>query len=58
MQKVEKIYYIFQLKLFTVRRPDQEINRQTENRHFFFLTAIWLSHGQLWAILKGTASLT
>ena len=23
-----------------------------------FLTAIWLSHGQLWAILKGTASLT
>ena len=25
---------------------------------FFFLTAIWQSHGQLWAILKGTASLT
>ena len=24
----------------------------------FFLTAIWLSHGQLWAILKGTVSLT
>ena len=24
----------------------------------FFLTAIWLSHGQLWAILEGTASLT
>ena len=23
-----------------------------------FLTAIWLPHGQLWAILKGTASLT
>ena len=23
-----------------------------------FLTAIWLSHGQLWAILEGTASLT
>ena len=26
--------------------------------NFFFLTAIWLTHGQLWAILKGTASLT
>ena len=25
---------------------------------FFFLTAIWLTHGQIWAILKGTASLT
>ena len=25
---------------------------------FFFLTAIWLTHGQLWAILRGTASLT
>ena len=25
---------------------------------FFLLTAIWLTHGQLWAILKGTASLT
>ena len=25
---------------------------------FFFLPAIWLPHGQLWAILKGTASLT
>ena len=25
---------------------------------FFFLTAIWLSHGQLWAIFEGTASLT
>ena len=24
----------------------------------FFLTAIWLSHGQLWAILRGTALLT
>ena len=24
----------------------------------FFSTAIWLSHGQLWAILEGTASLT
>ena len=24
----------------------------------FFLTVLWLSHGQLWAILKGTASLT
>ena len=24
----------------------------------FFLTAIWLSHGQLWTILEGTASLT
>ena len=23
-----------------------------------FLTTIWLSHGQLWAILKGTASIT
>ena len=23
-----------------------------------FVTAIWLSHGQLWAILEGTASLT
>ena len=25
---------------------------------YFFLTAIWLSHSQLWAILQGTASLT
>ena len=25
---------------------------------FFFLTVFWLSHGQRWAILKGTASLT
>ena len=25
---------------------------------FLFLTAIWLTHGQLWAILKGKASLT
>ena len=24
---------------------------------FLFLTGVWLSHGQLWAILKGTASL-
>ena len=24
----------------------------------FFKTDIWLRHGQLWAILKGTASLT
>ena len=24
----------------------------------FFLTAIWLPHGQLWAIIEGTASLT
>ena len=23
-----------------------------------FLTVIWLSHNQLWAILKGTASIT
>ena len=26
--------------------------------HIFFLTAIWQSHNQLWAILEGTASLT
>ena len=25
---------------------------------FFFSTAIWLPHGQLWAIIEGTASLT
>ena len=25
---------------------------------FLFLTAIWLPHGQLWAIIEGTASLT
>ena len=25
---------------------------------FFFSTAIWLLHGQLWAILKEPASLT
>ena len=24
----------------------------------FFLTAIWLPHGQLWATIEGTASLT
>ena len=30
----------------------------TSQRAVFFLTAIWLTHGQLWAILKGTASLT
>ena len=24
----------------------------------FFLTAIWLPHGKLWAIIEGTASLT
>ena len=24
----------------------------------YFFTAFWLSHGQFWAILKGTASLT
>ena len=24
----------------------------------FFLTAIWLTHGQLWVITEGTASLT
>ena len=23
-----------------------------------FFTAIWLPHGQIWAIIKGTASLT
>ena len=28
-----------------------------KKRHIF-LTAIWLSHGQLWAILERTASLT
>ena len=26
--------------------------------YFLFLTAIWLSHSQLWAIFEGTASLT
>ena len=31
---------------------------KTDAMSFFFLTAIWLSHGQLWAILEGTASLT
>ena len=25
---------------------------------FVFLTAVWLHNGQLWAIIKGTASLT
>ena len=25
---------------------------------FIFLTAVWLSHGQIWVILEGTASLT
>ena len=25
---------------------------------FFFSTATWLSHGQLWAIIEGIASLT
>ena len=29
-----------------------------ETYFFFFLTAIWLSHSQLWAIFEGTASLT
>ena len=29
-----------------------------KNEFDFFLSAIWLSHDQLWAILKGTASLT
>ena len=28
------------------------------NQLFFFLTAIWLPHGQLRAIIEGTASLT
>ena len=27
-------------------------------KKFFFLTAVWLPHGQLWAIIEGTASLT
>ena len=36
---------------------------ETEGENFFsfyciFLTAIWLPHGQFWAIFKGTASLT
>ena len=29
-----------------------------EASHNFFVTTIWLPHGQLWAILKGTVSLT
>ena len=36
--------------------------KQKEVVVFFFvvvvLTAIWLPHGQLWAIIKGAASLT
>ena len=38
--------------------PDIMQNKKTAIFFFFFLTAIWLTHGQLWAILKGTASLT
>ena len=42
----------------TVRSLDNGDTITSPCDTFFFLTAIWLTHGQLWAILKGTASLT
>ena len=35
-----------------------EVSFSTHMDRYFFLTAIWLPHGQLWAIIEGTASLT
>ena len=29
---------------------------EERSQFFFFLTAIWLPHGQLWAIIEETAS--
>ena len=34
------------------------LDTQTMSLPLFFLTAIWLPHGQLWATIEGTASLT
>ena len=39
-------------------KNEREYYRGEDCMDFFFLTAIWLSHGQLWVILEGTASLT
>ena len=38
---------------FTQKNPERLLLSRV-----FFLTAIWLTHDQLWAILKATASLT
>ena len=42
-------------KRLLVQNQQQDTRKRIE---FFFLTAIWLPHDQLWAILKETASLT
>ena len=61
------VVYISWLKKWAVKKNfedvvnhihDLQINQLTNSFFFFFLTAIWLSHDQLWAILEGTASLT
>ena len=41
------------LKAFLAITQEQEFAQM-----WLFLTAIWLSHGQLWAIFEGTTSLT
>ena len=46
MQLVDQIY------------QSSEEKRYTLGVFIDILTAIWLPHGQLWAILKGAASLT
>ena len=48
----------------TLNDADNDINSDNNNCDkglcffVFFLTTIWLAHGQLWAIIEGTASLT
>ena len=50
---------------YSVRLTDSSQMRQVSHNFpsfffilFYFFFAIWLPYGQLWAIVKGTASLT
>ena len=70
--KVNHLHFMDDLKLY--RQNKKQVDKLVDTVQIFsenigmefriskcttlFLTAIWLSHSQLWAILKGTASLT
>ena len=44
--------------IFGLRIEHYPMNSEFQYHFLFFLTAIWLSHSQLWAIIEGKASLT
>ena len=61
--KSQKFFEFIYLSLFKVSTTDivknyVELEILTGNDLIFFLTAIWLPHGQLWTIIEEAASLT